>query len=351
MRPEIERVFCSFGPFKLIRPMHSLGIIYAMDASIDLKRLQHMVLLAEELNFSRAAERACLSQTAFSRSIQALEADFGMRLFDRATRSVQLTTTGRHMLEKARDLLGRARDMALEADYLAQADGGTLRFGASLFAVDTVLAGVFSEFANKRPGLRVDVEVSQWQVLLQHLETEAIEFFIAYPSDLSQDPRIKVTALAARSASLYCRAAHPLLKSTESSPRPEQIPDFPWAMIQIDQRLAVQMRGMFGMDAEQELPISLRCDNQALLREAVLHSDTILFTWEAWLRSELKNKMLVDLGERIRPSIPAQARLLNIGVVQLAGRTLSPAARKFIEFVLECEGLSTDMIATVDRLC
>jgi len=317
--------------------MHFLAIIYAMDTSIELKRLQHMVLLAEELNFSRAAERACLSQTAFSRSIQTLEAEFGLRLFDRATRSVQVTTAGRHMLEKARDLLKRARDLALEVDYLAQADGGTLRFGASLFAVDTVLAGTLSDFAKPRPALRIDVEVSQWRVLLQHLETEAIEFFIAYPGDLAQDPRFAVTALAARPASMYCRPEHPLLRPTDVSPRPDQVTNFPWAMVQIDELLAVQFRDMFGMDAGQELPISLRCDNQALLREAVLHSDTILFTWEAWLTSELTAGTLVDLGARLHPSIPPQASQLSIAIVQLAGRTLSPAARKFIALLLEQE--------------
>lgn len=50
-----------------------------MRASINLKHLRHLELLAEELNFSRAAERANLSQTAFSRSIQALETEFGLR--------------------------------------------------------------------------------------------------------------------------------------------------------------------------------------------------------------------------------------------------------------------------------
>ena len=54
-----------------------------MSSLIDLLRLTHMVLLSEELHFSRAAKRAHLSQTAFSRSIQSLENDLQLRLFDR----------------------------------------------------------------------------------------------------------------------------------------------------------------------------------------------------------------------------------------------------------------------------
>lgn len=317
--------------------MHLSTTIYAMNALIDLKRLQHLVLLAEELNFSRAAERACLSQTAFSRSIQTLEAEFGVRLFDRATRSVQPTTVGRSVIERAKEMLGRARDMAQEVDYLANADGGTLSFGASLFAVDTVLPGVLPQFKQDRPGLRVDVEVSQWVVLLQHLESESIEFFVAYPGPTVNDPRYKVHMLAPRPASLYCRAEHPLVKTRASNPQTDQVPDFPWALVQIDNILEAQLRHLFAVDGSRELPIRLRCDNQALLLESVMSSDTILFTWQAWLESELAKGSIVDLGARLQPAIPAQARQLNVAIVQLAGRTLSPAARKLIGLIMERE--------------
>ena len=319
--------------------MHLSTTIYAMNASIDLKRLQHLVLLAEELNFSRAAERACLSQTAFSRSIQTLEAEFGMRLFDRATRSVQPTTVGRSVIERAKELLGRARDMAQEVDYLANADGGTLSFGASLFAVDTVLPGLLSQFKQDRPGLRVDVEVSQWAVLLQHLESESIEFFVAYPGPTTQDPRYTVNMLPPRPASLYCRAEHPLLKNQTSSPKPDQVEDFPWALVQIDNLIEAHLRVLFAVDRNRELPIRLRCDNLALLLESVMSSDTILFTWQAWLESELAKGTIVDLGARLEPAIPAQARQLSVGIVQLAGRTLSPAARKFMSLITERENV------------
>jgi len=308
-----------------------------MYASIDLKRLQHLVLLAEELNFSRAAERACLSQTAFSRSIQTLEAEFGMRLFDRATRSVQPTTVGRSVIERAKELLGRARDMAQEVDYLTNADGGTLSFGASLFAVDTVLPGLLSHFKQDRPGLRVDVEVSQWAVLLQHLEAESIEFFVAYPGPTTQDPRFTVNMLPPRPASLYCRAEHPLLKNQTSAPKPNQVADFPWALVQIDNLIEAQLRLLFAIDSSRELPIRLRCDNQALLLESVMRSDTILFTWQAWLESELAKGTIVDLGARLQPAVPKQARQLSVGIVQLAGRTLSPAARKLMSLITERE--------------
>ena len=61
---------------------------------MDLRRLNHVVALADTLHFARAAEQVHLSQPAFSRSIQALEYDLFLRLFDRDTGDVRPTTSG-----------------------------------------------------------------------------------------------------------------------------------------------------------------------------------------------------------------------------------------------------------------
>jgi hypothetical protein len=115
------------------------------------------------------------------------------------------------------------------------------------------------------------------------------------------------------------------------------VPDFPWALVQIDNLIEAQLRQLFAVKGDRELPIRLRCDNQALLLESVMSSDTILFTWEAWLERELDKRSIVDLGARLQPAIPAQARQLSVGIVQLAGRTLSPAARKLIQLIMARE--------------
>jgi len=66
------------------------------------RRLRHFTVVAETLNFSRAAERLHIAQPALSTSIQKLEAELGVRLFDRGTSGVQLTTAGRAALLEAR---------------------------------------------------------------------------------------------------------------------------------------------------------------------------------------------------------------------------------------------------------
>ena len=72
---------------------------------MDLRKLRHFVVLAEELNFSRAAEKVHLTQSALSRSIIALEQTLGAHLFDRSNNNVSLTPVGKILLTRAQSLL------------------------------------------------------------------------------------------------------------------------------------------------------------------------------------------------------------------------------------------------------
>jgi DNA-binding transcriptional LysR family regulator len=72
---------------------------------LDVRTLRYFVAVAEELNFTRAAERLFVAQQAISRDIRKLERRLGTTLFDRTTRRVSLTPDGERLLVEARELL------------------------------------------------------------------------------------------------------------------------------------------------------------------------------------------------------------------------------------------------------
>lgn len=93
----------------------------------DFRQLRYFVAVAEELSFTRAAQRLHLSQPPLSQQIQALEADLGVRLFERNKRNVALSEPGRVFLEQARQILAKADEARSQVVQAAAGFSGQLR--------------------------------------------------------------------------------------------------------------------------------------------------------------------------------------------------------------------------------
>src|ERR1700745_1875061 len=106
---------------------------------MELRHLRYFVAIGEEENYRRAARRLNVAQTALSTQIRDLEAELGVKLFDRLPRGVKLSVAGRLFLEDARRILQQVSEAAARAARVARGQSGTLRIGftgkASWYAV------------------------------------------------------------------------------------------------------------------------------------------------------------------------------------------------------------------------
>lgn len=84
-----------------------------MADDLEIRLLRYFVVVAEELHFSRAAQRLFVAQQALSRDIRRLEERLGVRLLDRTTRRVDLTPSGQQLLGRARELIA-LHDLAVQ---------------------------------------------------------------------------------------------------------------------------------------------------------------------------------------------------------------------------------------------
>lgn len=124
---------------------------------MDLRQLEVFVAVAEELNFTRAADRLEVAQGAVSQSIQTLERSLGARLFARTNRRVALTPAGESLLPQARSLLRQASSVRDEIRRAARGEIGRLRLGVMGAATHTWLPRLIREFRSSRPGVMVEI--------------------------------------------------------------------------------------------------------------------------------------------------------------------------------------------------
>ena len=89
----------------------------------ELNQLRCFVAVAEELHFGRAAVRLHMTQPPLSRQVHLLEQRLGVRLLDRTSRSVRMTSAGRSFLADARQILRLAENASLAARRAARGAG------------------------------------------------------------------------------------------------------------------------------------------------------------------------------------------------------------------------------------
>ena len=175
---------------------------------MDTRKLNVFIAVAEELHFGRAARRLHISQPPLSALIRTLEADLGVRLFQRTSRRVEMTEAGRVLLDEARTILERieeARRRTVEADG---GERGALTIGFITPVIYTLFPNLLREFRTRFPNVRLTLREAMADVQLAELERGTLSAgFLAAPglrAHLSQLTILREPLVAA------LPAAHPL---------------------------------------------------------------------------------------------------------------------------------------------
>jgi DNA-binding transcriptional LysR family regulator len=125
---------------------------------MDLRQIRYFLVLANELNFTRAADRLHISQPPLTRQIQQLEASMGVVLFERTTRGVALTQAGAVFLEEARKIVALT-DQATNKTRLAhQGQLGRLDIGVFGSAILNVIPTLLIELRKTHPDIVISLQ-------------------------------------------------------------------------------------------------------------------------------------------------------------------------------------------------
>ena len=123
----------------------------------SLRELECFIAVAEELSFTRAAERLRLAQPPLSRHIRALEGKLGVELLERSWRHVAVTVAGMAFLTESRDILLRLRRAGEVAKRAAQGETDQVKVGFVSAVLSPELVAVFTRFGKKHPHIRMQL--------------------------------------------------------------------------------------------------------------------------------------------------------------------------------------------------
>ncbi|CAN5237881.1 LysR family transcriptional regulator [soil metagenome] len=142
---------------------------------MDLRRIRHFVVLAETLNFRRAAERLHMAQPPLSVSIQKLEVELGTKLFARESSGVTLTPSGRAVLIEARKLLFHGSQLSEIAAHAQDGTGGTLQIGFVGSTIHGMLQKLLPLFRAEYPGVELILREATSLSIIQQLEDRVLD--------------------------------------------------------------------------------------------------------------------------------------------------------------------------------
>ena len=146
-----------------------------MNLNLNLRQLKAFLGVAETRNFTRAAQRLHLSQAALSASIREMEGQLGCRLFERTTRSVELTAAGQELLPVATAVVQSLEDVVTQLQQKELRGVSRLRLGFTPMLASNVVPDVLDEFQRRFPSVKLEVVDAGPQELIDHVEADELD--------------------------------------------------------------------------------------------------------------------------------------------------------------------------------
>jgi DNA-binding transcriptional LysR family regulator len=141
---------------------------------MELRQLEYFVAVAEEANFTRAAERIHVAQPAVSAQIQRLERELGQPLLDRSRRTVRLTAAGEVALPYARAALAAVANIHVAVEELTQLVRGDVTIGTvTSHSVD--IPSLLADFHDEHPNVEITLSTDSSDALIEKVRTGQLD--------------------------------------------------------------------------------------------------------------------------------------------------------------------------------
>ena len=188
---------------------------------MELRHLRYFIVLAEELNFTRAAERLHIAQPPLSQQIRSLENELGLQLFDRRTRPLQLTPAGQVFLEEAHQVFTQVEQAIVSAQRASRGQIGRLTVGINTSIANSVLPDILRAFGTRFPDVEFVLHELVSYQQLQELRDRQIDVGFVHLHNLQKinenDDTLSFASILQEPLVIVLPESHPLAGQSQVS--------------------------------------------------------------------------------------------------------------------------------------
>jgi DNA-binding transcriptional LysR family regulator len=289
---------------------------------IRLRDLHVLLAVAEHRSMAKASAQLAISHPVVSKTISNLEQTLGVRLFDRSSQGVELTTYGRALLECGVSVFDEMQRGLKRIEFLTDPNSGELRIGCPEITLAGLMPAIAERFSRRYPGVRLHVVLANTGTQFQDLRERKVDLLIGrMPQQFAEDD-LHAEILFDEPFVLVAGAQSQWARRRRV--RMEDLVEAPWILPPYDSSPGVAIAGIFracGLQPPQpsiatlsvQLTVTLIAGARFL---GILPSSVALFNAKR-------------VGLKVIPLKLPSARYAA-GIVTVKGRALTPLAEVFI---------------------
>ena len=298
----------------------------------SVRQIEIVRALARRRHFGLAAKDLAVSQPALTRSLKQLEADLGVRLFDR--QGVTPTLFGEIVLRHGGRAIAEFDELTRELALARGLEIGELRIAAGPYPADISGERAVGLLLKTHPKIFVEMQSANWERAVRDVLDGAVDVAFADAGEAAQNPQLQVQSVRKSQLFFFCAAGHPL--SGKEQIAFEDLLEYPWVGPTLPGRIRAGLPTVDKPFAVFEEARN-RLHPRALVGSFSAAKQIVLAGCA--LGAAIPSQIARELSEGVCVRLPIDTPWLGLdyGFITKRGRTPSPAAAAFMDIVRAIE--------------
>ena len=284
--------------------------------------------IASSRSLRSAATSLGLTQPAISRSLQELEEELGVPLFERHARGVVLTPAGEKFLVRAQIATESIRRGCEEARQFQGDLRGTVSVSLSSAAVLGLLPHAYPQFRKAWPAITVRFVEGQFPIIEPKLRDGELDFYVGPRPEKELGSGYSVQRIADNERVVMARKGHPLANAKSLA----DLVDAEWLIVGLRDRVEEEFEEVFSAYGLASPAVRTRAESMLVLIALLATTDALVFLPKVWSDSPLFNGVLESLAIREKLAAPEIVQMHSLRF------PLTPAAEHLSQLLQRAAG-------------